>query len=269
MYHYVYRITNTTIKKHYYGKRSSKLSPTQDIGIRYFSSSTDKAFMQDQKDNPRNYKYKVVSVHTTAVLAMEKEIKLHAKFDVRKATNFYNLSNQTAVGFDFTGQLRPLTEATKIKISNSNKGKKFTEDHKQKLREAKLGSVLSEAHKCKISEGNTGHVCAPETRAKIRAAHVGKPKSQQHKNAMRRVRESGEIAAKITKALMKPANIYKATTNELIATNVCLSEWCQQNGYSQGNLSATALVDEYIALGKSVRRQHKGVYAQYIQKETQ
>ena len=39
MYHYVYRITNKILNKHYYGKRSSKLSPELDLGKKYFSSS--------------------------------------------------------------------------------------------------------------------------------------------------------------------------------------------------------------------------------------
>ena len=59
-HHYVYRITNTQEKKHYYGVRSSKVEPKSDLGINYFSSSTDKQFIKEQKENKRVFKYKVV-----------------------------------------------------------------------------------------------------------------------------------------------------------------------------------------------------------------
>lgn len=35
-FHYVYRITNTKINKHYYGVRSSNIEPYKDLGIKYF-----------------------------------------------------------------------------------------------------------------------------------------------------------------------------------------------------------------------------------------
>ncbi len=50
-YHYVYRITNTVLRKHYYGSRTSKIRPNLDLGVIYFSSSTDKNFLKDQKLN--------------------------------------------------------------------------------------------------------------------------------------------------------------------------------------------------------------------------
>ena len=100
VYHYVYRITNVVENKHYYGKRSSKnVKPEEDLGKNYFSSSTDLLFIQDQKSNPQKYKYKVVSLHSTASKALEKEIKLHHKFKVGVNTNFYNeLATKNKVG---------------------------------------------------------------------------------------------------------------------------------------------------------------------------
>ena len=46
MYYYVYRITNKLLNKHYYGSRGSKIEPKLDLGIKYFSSSTDKNFIK-------------------------------------------------------------------------------------------------------------------------------------------------------------------------------------------------------------------------------
>ena len=36
-FHYVYRITNIVENKHYYGSRTSKINPYDDLGKKYFS----------------------------------------------------------------------------------------------------------------------------------------------------------------------------------------------------------------------------------------
>lgn len=108
IYYCVYRITNTVEKKHYYGFKSSDIHPSKIIGVTYFSSLTSaegKAFRKDQKDNPQNYKYKIVQLFETAELAYTREIKLHAKFDVKNHLNFYNKSNQTSTGFSTAGKI--------------------------------------------------------------------------------------------------------------------------------------------------------------------
>ena len=105
IYHYVYRITNTTENKHYYGKRSSKILPEKDLGVKYFSSSRDKLFIEEQKTNPQKYKYKIIKLFKTATEAVEFEIKLHRKFNVGINENFYNKSNQTSSGYDTTGMV--------------------------------------------------------------------------------------------------------------------------------------------------------------------
>ena len=60
MFHYVYRITNKKENKHYYGVRSSKVEPKLDLGVKYFSSSTDKEFINEQKINNYLFKYKII-----------------------------------------------------------------------------------------------------------------------------------------------------------------------------------------------------------------
>ncbi len=82
IYHYVYRITNLVENKHYYGSRTSKVHPSLDLGVKYFSSSWDKDFIKEQKTSPRNFRYKVVRILPTREEAMTLEISLHNKFDV-------------------------------------------------------------------------------------------------------------------------------------------------------------------------------------------
>jgi len=98
-YHYVYRITNIKENKHYYGSRTSKKPPKEDLGIIYFSSSSDKSFISDQKINKENYKYVIVRCFDNRKDSISFEIYLHNKFDVAKNEKFYNKSHQTSTGF--------------------------------------------------------------------------------------------------------------------------------------------------------------------------
>lgn len=114
-YHYVYRIKNIISNKHYYGCRSTNTLPTNDLGIKYFSSSTDNEFISDQRANPRNYKYIVVRLFNTRVEAMSFETMLHNKFNVGRNPNFYNKVKQTSIGFDTSGITLITEEQRKIK----------------------------------------------------------------------------------------------------------------------------------------------------------
>ena len=111
-YHYAYRITNTVLKKHYYGVRSSKNHPFDDLGSRYLSSSLDKDFIQDQKDNPQNYKYKVVKIFEDRNLAVGFEIYLHNKFNVGINPAFYNKVKQTSINFNPYGKAAAICPIT-------------------------------------------------------------------------------------------------------------------------------------------------------------
>ena len=102
-FHYVYRITNLVEGKHYYGVRSSKVSPFDDLGSKYYASPkavSNKWIIKDQKFNPSNYKYKILRCFNSRENAMSFECEIHSKFNVRKHDKFYNASNQTSTGFD-------------------------------------------------------------------------------------------------------------------------------------------------------------------------
>lgn len=71
----------------------------------------------------------------------------------------------------------------------------------------------------------------------------------------------------------KKANIYNISTNELIAENVCLRDWCRQNPeYDRTRLQRVA---RYYTYGStSIRRgytyaekSHKGIYAIYTNEQ--
>lgn len=99
MNHYVYRITNLNERKHYYGVRSSKIEPKLDLGSIYFSSSSNKKFINEQKLHPQKFKYKIIQIFNSREEAIKLEIKLHEKFEVGVNIMFYNKVKQTENGF--------------------------------------------------------------------------------------------------------------------------------------------------------------------------
>lgn len=161
-FHYTYRITNIKDGMHYYGARSSDCSPKEDIGFKYFSSSTNKEFKVDQKKNPQYYKYKVIKIFETRIKANDHEIMLHAKFNVKNNTKFYNESNSINSKFGYSTNM---TEKIKMQISNKLKGipkKPFTSEHRHNIGITKLGNTYSK-----------NRVMTDETRKKISESKIG------------------------------------------------------------------------------------------------
>jgi len=156
-YNYIYRITNTMLKKHYYGKRSTNTDPSKDLGKRYFSSSTDKQFLEDQRTNPQNYKYKVIKNFSTVKEALIREVILHEKFDVAKNKKFYNKAKQTNAGFDTTGTSRPIE--LNLAQSAKLKGRKYTEEHRRKIAISN-SKPLSLERRLKIGLAHKGKKCS-------------------------------------------------------------------------------------------------------------
>lgn len=77
------------------------------------------------------------------------------------------------LGHGFSDETRAKISATKRgKPSLWNKGKSLSEEHKDKLRAAKLGRALSEEHKAKIGAALIGKVVSSETKAKMSAARL-------------------------------------------------------------------------------------------------
>lgn len=165
IYFCVYRISNLVENKHYYGYKSSKIHPSKVIGITYFSSSKNesgKQFIADQKENPQNYKYKIVQIFNSKEEALSREIKLHNKFDVARNPNFYNKSNQTSTGFSYDWTNKNHSKDTISKISKSNKGKTKGRKH----------TVETCAKRSKSMEGkNVGKIHSIKSRVNMSLGH--------------------------------------------------------------------------------------------------
>lgn len=290
LYHYVYRITNVAENKHYYGKRSSKVVPKLDIGIKYFSSSSNKEFIEDQKQNPQNYKYKIVKILCSSEEAVTLEIKLHSRFNVGGNPNFYNRAKQTSTKFSMEGVTpsqatreklsaanigKILSQETKEKISVAHKGKTLSKEHRQKLSEVHKGKKYSnkrkkrsEETKNKISNANKGRVFSEEHKQKMSEAGKGRIFSEEHKNKLSENAKkrwgSEEYKRSMLNNIIKLANIYDCKTSVLLVKAVCISNYAKEQGYHRGALSSTATANRELPNNAKNTHCHKGIYARYI-----
>ncbi len=150
-YHYTYRITNIKEKKYYYGVHSCNCLPKEDIGIKYFSSSNNREFKLDQKQNPSDYKYKVIKIFFTRGEAEEHEKNLHKIFNVRYHKSFYNRWNANekfnSIGIPAWCKGLKLSEEHKAKISIGSSGSNNGMYGKKHSEETKL--IFSQTHKGK------------------------------------------------------------------------------------------------------------------------
>ena len=103
-YNYVYQITEISTGMKYIGSRGTKQSnPLKDLK-KYKSSTFNSYFELNQKLNPLNYHYEILSYHSTRNEATLEESRLHFLYDVKSNPKYYNRSNQTANGFSTAGK---------------------------------------------------------------------------------------------------------------------------------------------------------------------
>lgn len=190
MFHYVYRITNTQKNKHYYGCRTSIKPPKEDLGCKYFSSSSDKQFIKEQKDTPSIFKYKVIKVFKSRNDAITFEIMLHTKFNVSLNESFYNKVKQTTTKFDTSGTSYMTNEQKKIRSDrwknpdlNPNKNRDMSGSNNIMFgthRVGELNPFYGKQHtdetKKIISQKNTGRKHTDETKEKWSKQRKGVPK---------------------------------------------------------------------------------------------
>ena len=150
LYHYTYRIVNKLNNKQYIGVRSSGLIPSIDLGKTYFSSSSDKHFIEEQKNNPDAFKYEIINTFENRILALEDEVNLHKNYDVANNEMYYNKQRQGSYGIDFTGQSH--TEESKIKIGNASRDRGISDKAKANLKWQRENRIRTLEEKLKMSK---------------------------------------------------------------------------------------------------------------------
>lgn len=263
-YHYVYRITNTQTKMHYYGCRSSKVEPKLDLGVKYFSSSTDREFMLEQKENSIIFKYKIVKVFESRKEAELFETHLHEKFQVQKHSSFYNKAKNTMMGFSVEGRKQTdehkinnklhikgktyeekygVERANEIKAKLKESKKHISEETRMKLSNSKTGVPLSDYHKQRISEGN--YIKWESMSNEVREAFREKMKKinqneEKRKDASEKIKQKWKEPEFLNK--MKIRN-EKSPFKEMVVCNYCnkegkkgpMARWHFENCKLKGN----------------------------------
>lgn len=100
--------------------------------------------------------------------------------------NYYNSTNRDC-GYNLSLKTNRsiISEETKRKMSEAQKGKKLSPEAKEKLRVANLGKTLSEEHKKRVSMTQTGRKHSLEHIEKCRVKHIGSKRSDETKEKIR------------------------------------------------------------------------------------
>jgi hypothetical protein len=168
-YNFVYQITELSTGIKYIGSRGTKQSnPLKDLK-KYKSSTFNSCFELNQKLNPLNYHYEILSYHSTRDEATLEESRLHFLYDVKTNPKYYNRSNQTANGFSTAGKVVVIDNFNNKILVNSDDPRYLSGE----LPYFKVGNSLSDETKEKISNSLIGNVLSDETKEKLSLLNRG------------------------------------------------------------------------------------------------
>lgn len=147
-------------------------------------------------------------------------------------------------------------------------------EHIAKMSEIQRAIRSDPEYKVKASETAKVMWKDPEYRAKISAIRIETGKDPEYKAKVssnsKKMWQDPEYRAKQINSMSgknnykaRSANIYDYYTDELVAENIVISEWCREHGYNRPHLSATALADRSKASSRTNRRHTRGIYAIY------
>ncbi len=171
---YTYLIGWTAQHKFYYGVRYAKNCNPTDLWSKYFTSSKEVAAMRTLYGDPDVIEIR--KVFLTKEHARLWENKVLRRLKVVSREDFLNKNDAPAPPINN----RVMTEITKTKIRAVHRGKPKSEEHKQKIREARAKQVntrkgiqATEETKKKIREARAKQIITTETRDKMSAARKG------------------------------------------------------------------------------------------------
>ena len=199
---YTYLIGWTTQHKFYYGVRYAKNCSPTELWNKYFTSSKEVAAMKTIYGDPDIIQIR--KVFLTKEHARLWENKVLRRLKVVSREDFLNKNDAPAPPINN----RVMSDITKTKISTVHKGKPKSEEHKQKIREARAkqvntrkGQHATEETKQKIREARAKQIITTETRDKMSASRKGEkhwtygtPRSEETKQKI-----SNTLRNKLTK----------------------------------------------------------------------
>lgn len=188
------------------------------------------------KYNWNNVQHEILYNELSKEEAEEKEIELIAKYRSNECEFGYNVAN----GGNTTGTV---SEETKRKISNANKGKQISTETKEKISNTLKGHKLSDETKQKMSEArkgeknwNYGKHLSEETRKKLSEANRGRIPSEETRKKISETskgRKHPDLAEK--------NKVRCSTPVRCVETGIVYSsqrEASEQTGINQANISS-------------------------------
>ena len=152
-----------------------------------------------QKYGWGNFKHEILAENLTQADAEKLEIE---QIEKNKSTdkNFgYNIVSGGCVNFP--------TEETKLKISKANKGRKWTEEQKQRIAGRDKGRFVCDEWRAKMSIAQTGRKHPEEVKIKISEANKGRIFTEEHRRNISKAcvgrKMSEETKKKISDTLLK------------------------------------------------------------------
>ena len=182
----IYKITNNINQKVYIGQT---IKPIEKRFKEHCKQSSCCIFLKNAINKYGKNNFKIELIDTT-------DNDINSDLLEQKYIELYNSTNKEfgyniSLGGRPTMRGRKHTNETKEKISKANKGKKASEELRKQLSEMLNGENhpnwnkhLSEETKSKISNSNKGKIPSEETKAKILAAKVGYKHQEETKSTI-------------------------------------------------------------------------------------
>lgn len=202
---YTYLIGWTKQQKYYYGVRYAKNCSPDDFWVKYFTSSPSVSAMRLLYGDPDIKQIR--KIFSARDQARQWETRVLKKMKVVVREDFFNKNDVPAPPINN----RVMTQSTKEKIGNSNRGKPKSEEHKQKIKAARSkqtntrkGVPMAEETKQKIREARAKQVITKETKEKMKLNHVGMKGKTHSDTAKQKIREAnlGKVLSEETKQKM-------------------------------------------------------------------
>lgn len=180
--------------KRYYGITKRKVEVRWNNGKGY--SNNDHFYKAINKYGWDNFDHIVIARGLTEEEAKWLEIELIREFDTTNRNKGYNItkggegtnglkhSEETRKKLSEINKGKPLSEEHRKNISKSLKGHEVSEETKQKMSETKKGRIFTEEHKQKISETMKGKTLSEETKQKMSEAKKGRTLSEEHRKKL-------------------------------------------------------------------------------------
>jgi hypothetical protein len=131
-------------------------------------------------------------------------------WNVVESNEWANLKPETGPGGGYLKGTRIVTEETKQKLSIAGKNRPpMTDETKAKIGNSNKGKICSEETRNKIKNANTGKPISDETKEKIklkRAMQVSKPHSEETKQKMSLAQKGRKLTEEHKQKLRKPKN---------------------------------------------------------------